>query len=753
MGKRLATFLLATTSLFAIDKIKDIKLEGLNQISNDIAFEIIDISKSERINLKKIDKSIKKLFKQGYFEDIWVDEANGVLTYHFKEKPVISKVDMSGYLEGDNSKEDRDSILKLKRGDLFDSHKLKEAKDRIIQSLRAEGYFDTVVESEVIKINNKAIDLKILVNKGENIFIRELNLCGNEVFDKGDIEKVIANKERDSLGWLWGMDDGKVRLLDLEHDSDRIKNLYMQEGYLDAKVSKAFLNVDFNTYNAKLNFNIDEGKSYSVESIDIELDKDVIDKEELIDNLKLKVGRTFNIDKFRVDIGRIKEKIANLGYAYVRVFPDFIKNRESNKVDVKYRVITGKKVYIKDVIISGNTRTLDRVIRREVYLAPKDLYSLTDLRDSINALRRTGYFEDVKIDEVRASENEINLIVKVKETSTGNVVFGGGYGSYGGFLLNASLSDKNIFGSGIEPKLAFDYSSKYLRFNASLYNPRVFDTKYSAGINLYNSEYETYDYTDKRKGGSLNIGKKFTRHIRGSLSYDYVDSSLSDIDENSTYYEYREFEKHSITPSITFNNTDDFYLPRNGYIIDSSLEFATVDGIEKDTNFIKSYNKFNFYYGLEDLIDYDLIFRYKAKLGYISSENDMPVNEKFYLGGVKSVRGYESSSISPRQRDKNGNYTKDEDGDYKLIGGESMFSNSIELSIPLVPAAKMRLSFFYDYGMIGDESFSDIKRSSIGSAVEWISPVGPIQLIFAKALDSEDWDRTTSFEFTLGSKF
>ncbi len=746
MKKKIATLLLISTSLLA--EIKEIKLEGLNQISKDSALEMIKLDKGDKINIETIDESIKLFFKQGYFEDIWVDEKDGVLTYHFKEKPIVAKITIEGYLEGDGNLDKRKEILDIKKGDIFNSKKIAQSKLNIMEAIEAEGYFDTVVEVESKNLNEKSVEVKFLVNKGENIFIKELSFCGKKEFKKEEIEDVIANKEEDFLGWLWGRNDGKLKLNEIEVDNSRIKNLYMQKGFLDTKVSKPFLKVDFTNYEATLNYQIEEGNPYSVSDIKIDLSENVVDKNKLQEDLKLKVNQVFNIDVFRKDMEKIKEKIANLGYAYVDIMPDFIKNEEKKSVEVVYKVDVGDKVYIRDVIVSGNIKTLDKVIRREVFLAPKDLYNLTDLTDSKNALKRTSYFEAVDIKEKRVSTNEMDLVVEVKEAPTGNVMLGGGYGSYGGILVNASVSDKNIFGSGIELDFTIDYSSKYLRFNTGVYNQRVFDSDYSLGVDLYNSEYEAYDYIDNRKGGGITLGKYFTRHLKGALAYQYVDSQLENLDENSTsYYIYDEkFKKSSIIPSITFNNTDDYYNPRSGFIASSSLEFAGVGG---EAEFIKNYDSFNYFYGLKELIDYDLILRYKARLGYIEDNGYLPINEKFYMGGIKSVRGYESSSISPKE------YYIDHEGKkrYKLLGAKSTFSNSIEASIPLIESAKMRLAFFYDYGMIGEDEFNEMTRSGTGVALEWISPVGPIQLIFAKALNAEADDRTSTFEFTMGTRF
>jgi len=719
------------------EEIKDIRFEGLLHLSPTIAQEIAGIKRGEELNIEKIDRAIKKFYAQGYFKDIWVDDKDGVLTFHFVEKPLIAQIEVVGYLEG--KKDELSDILGIKRGDIYDEQTIQKAIERIKQKAKSEGYFDTVVEVDTQKVGQNGVKVTFVINKGEKVIIDELIFCGLRHFSKSDLEKVIANKERDKfLGWMWGFSSGEVKIDQLPLDSARIKNLYLTQGYLDAQVSDPFLRVDFDNYKGKLKYHIQEGEPYIVEDVEIELLENVIDKKELLEGLHLRKGKVFNIEKMRKDIAYLKSKIADLGYAFVRIIPDFKKDLKNHKVVIRYLINPGKKVYIHDVIISGNQRTLDRVIRREIYLAPGDTFSQTDLKESINALRRTGFFEDVKIEERRISEDEMDLIVKVKEMPTGNIMIGGGFSSYEGFIVNASINDKNIFGSGINGNFSIDYSSKSLNFNLGVFNPRVFDSDYSLGVNLYNTKFEYYDYTQKRKGGSLSVGRKLTRHLYASATYAYESNELSDVTFDSIYFQQGSYTKSALTPALSFDNTDDYYIPRHGFKLSASIEYAGVGGDEQYTKF---YTKGAIYQGLEDWIDYDLILRAKAKVGYIIDQGYLPVFEKFYLGGMSSLRGYETASIAP----------KDNKG--RLIGGKQMFSTSLEASIPLIKDMKMRLTFFIDFGGIGEDSFTEITRTGTGAALEWISPMGPLQLIFAKALNSKPDDRTSNFEFSIGSRF
>ncbi len=736
--KRFLSAILMMAVIASAQQIKEIRFEGLLHLSDDIAEEIAGIHPGEAIDIEKVDEAIRKLFAQGYFKDIWVTEEHGVLTFHFKEKPVISQIIFSGY--GENKRDELLSAIGLHKGDIYDERKIEKAEATIRSVIEAEGFFDTVVETEVTPLETGSVKVEFKINKGENIIIRKLNLCGAEHLEKSDIESVMANRERDFMGWMWGFNDGKVKIDQLKYEAPRIRDFYMRHGYLDAKVEDPLLRVDFNQYDAILDFKIEEGAVYTVKDVQIELAKPVIDPVILKDDLKVDPGDVFNIDDLRRDMEKIKVIIANMGYAYVRVIPDFAKNEKDHTAIVKYKVFPGEKVYIRDVVISGNTRTLDRVVRREVFLAPGDLYNLTDLKDSKSALMRTGYFENVVIDERRISEHEMDLVINVKEAQTGNIMVGGGYGSYDGIIFNAAVNDRNIFGSGLSVGLSTDLSRHRSNFNFNITNPRVWDSDYSAGFNIYHNEFENYDYTEKRFGGSVSLGRQIARYWHASVMYQYYSTEISDIDPDFPDYEFyanNDFVTSAGTLSLRFNNTDDYYLPRHGMIFGISSQYAGLGG---DAEYNKNYMNFAIFQGMEDYINYDLILRYKARLGFFGKDDKLPISAKFYMGGVRTVRGYESGSIS------------DEENGYR-IGGKYTFSNSVEASIPLLESAKMRLAFFFDYGMIGNDNFDDYIRAGTGAVIEWFSPMGPISLVFAYPLMEEDGDKTSNFEFTMGQQF
>ncbi|ENG7436639.1 outer membrane protein assembly factor BamA [Campylobacter coli] len=720
--------------------IKEIKFSGLNHLSNASALNLTGLKIGETINLDKINTAILNLYKQNYFENIAVEENNGILNIIVTEKPSIAKISITGIAS--NDRKQVESILGIKRGTLFDEASAKEASERIKAYYEAKSYFDTIVEYRKKTLENtEGLELEFIVNRGENIVINNVNLSGAKEFSYSDIEPSIVNKEKEFMGWMWGRNDGKLKIFELSNDSARISDEYMKKGYLDVQVSSPYLKTYTDTYQANLTYFIKEGKPYKIESISIE--NPLFSEEENIQNVKnlrSTQGKLINIEDIRKDVKTIETQSADLGYAFAEVYPDIQKNNQTQEASVVFKVIPHDKVYIRNVIISGNSRTVDRVVRRELYITEGNLYNRTDLSESTNALRRTSYFDDVEIKEEKVDDTHIDLIVNVKEASTGAISGGIGYGSSDGLLLNASLSDTNIFGSGIKSSVSVDKSDDTLSGRISLINPRILDSQYSLGGTLYSNDYEWDNYSEKNYGFDITLGRQFARYYNVSLTYNLEQSDIYHLSPTllRTGYELGKTIKSSITPAITFNNTDDYYLPRKGIIASTSLEYAGLGG---DQEFLSSSSKFNFYQGLQDYIGYDLIYRYKASFYKVWDEGYLPINQRIYLGGIRSLRGFESRTVSP----------KNEWGDE--VGGTIAFANSVELSFPLIDRIKLRGSVFFDYGMIGNKNLDEIQRMSTGLGIEWITPIGPLQLVFAKPLNDKKGDDTNTFEFNLGTRF
>lgn len=676
----------------------------------------------------------------------------------------ISNIEILGYGNEDETKRLQE-IIGLKRGDLYEESVVAKAKEIILAKLTSEGIQNTTVTVTNTKVGTSGMSVIFNVKKGEKVKIQSQIFNGAVALSHDELEKTLVNKEEDFLGWLPLRNDGVAHVDQLEADAYRIKDTYMKHGYLDAQVSRPTIKIDSSNH-AEIVYEIKEGNRYKNGNISLEQSVNGLDTKKLESELKLKQGNYFDIDIMRRDIKFLQEQVGDLGYAMAKIEPKVNKSDVNQIIDLAYVITPGEKVTINDVLISGNDSTQDRVIRRSVYLAPGDTFSVTDLKDSKNALGRTGYFESTEIIPQPNGTDKIDLLVKVKEAPTGSIAIGGGYGSYQGAMLNGSLSDRNLLGTGIDASISADVSKISTNLSLGITNPRLWDSEYSLSLDLFKRQYDYTDYTLDQTGASLTLGRQFMRHYYAYAGFGYADnqstiSSTSTFATSNPFFYNDKYSKISGLAGIKFDNTDDFYVPRSGFIASAGVELAQLGGTLSDTqkeyykdygDFAKFNAKFGAYYGLNDLINYDLILRYKARYDQIVSGSNngyIPVSERLFLGGVGSVRGFNMYSISPQRTigTTTGN-----------IGGTQTFSNTIEASIPVSEEAKIRLALFADYGTISTDnyygtSYPSMSRQSVGATIEWFSPFGPINLVFAKAINPEPLDKTATFEFSMGTKF
>ena len=646
----------------------------------------------------------------------------------------IVDVDSSGFSD-DKVK----AITGIHEGDDYSISALQAAQHNLEAALKQAGYVDAKVSVDA-KMKDNGVKVKFNIDKGDPIKVKKVTFIGNHAISSSDLEKSIINKPGGMFSWLTG--GGEAVPSALEYDQAKVRDEYLKRGYLDVQVDKPLMKTDFSAKSAEVTFTIrNEGQPYTVSSVTV-APVPGMDMKEVNSELELKKGKVFNVAKLRHDLNNLIEKAGNMGYAFAQAKPQFRKNDATHTIDVTYTVNLGQKIRINDVKISGNTKTKDHVVRRYIYLAPGDTFNLQDLKDSKNELQRTGYFDSTEIVPKRVGGDAVDLDVHVKEAHTGSIMAGLSYGSYDGFGISASLSDRNVFGTGIGYSFSLEKTKKSYNYAISLTDPRIFDSLYSLSVGIYKQKYEFIDYTKKEKGAYISIGRKLTRYISASIGYIYGDVKYADYD---TYnIDYQSYKKSALTASVTFDNTDDYLTPRKGFYANLNLEYAGLGKGASDhyAEYFKSEFKFAAYYSMQDMLDYDLILRYKLRAGYISDKGLTPRAERLFLGGSAwGVRGYSPASISPINSN----------GD--RIGGYKSLVNTIEASIPLNFTKNMRLTAFVDYGMIGTHSLSEVKRGSVGAQIEWRSPFGPVNLIFAKPINKHKGDRTATFEFTVGGHF
>ena len=709
--------------------IKKIEYKGLIHISPISANAIINITPNSQYDIEKIDNAIKALYKTGYFQTIKADFTNGVLTFICKEKPTILAIKTEN-VSTDLKKLLKENNVLPKRGEILDTDKIKKLKNFITQYYLAKGYFNTAVKVNIIPQDQNTVKLVVIVNKGNKVIIRKVNFFGAKL-PKSDLLDEIENRPRTFWSIFPFTNSGKLNLVKLMEDRQKLQDYYYNLGYMDSKVSMPFANTNLDSYFADIDYKIYEGKRYIVKSVSIDYPKKIKVK---LPELKLKKNKYFNISALRKDIENITHAFMDEGYAYAKVYPEI--KKEKNYASITYKVIPGNIVYIRNVIIQGNNKTLDRVVRRNIYLAPGDKFSYTDFTDSIKSLKRKGYYEKVNIKKVPVSKNQMDLIVTAIDGLSGTLRAGISYGSYTKLGFNLSITEKNVFGSGQAISVSADVSAKTSTYKLSLFNPRVLDSKYSLSAAVYKSYFEGISYTTKQTGGYIGVGKMLNRFTSANITYGYVHSKLSDY--NTTVYVKPDSIKSYITLGLSYNNTDDYFFPTTGVKASLSTQYVGIGGDEK---YIKTLAKTKFFYPLTDkTYKTYAVLKYRIIAGNIIKNGYLPIDSKFYLGGARTIRGFSWYSIAP----------KDSEGN--LIGGKNEFVTGPEISTPLSLKSRIWLTGFIDYGAVGEDKLN-ITRSSYGFQIDWITPMGPLSFIWAWPIKSESGDDLQRFEFSLGASF
>ena len=577
--------------------------------------------------------------------------------------------------------------------------------------------------------------------KAKKIEIKAVKFVGVKHVPVDELKKVIVNKRSSLFGLI--STNGKYNPGELKGDTMRIRDVYYQHGYLDARIGRPKVSINPTTSEATVTYSVREGLPYKTSSVHI-LKHRGVNVSALTAKLKLRSGNTFNVQTLRDDIRTMTLAIGDKGYPFARIQPRFRKNSRNKTIAVVYSVIPGARGTINNIHIHGNTKTKESVIRSYLPLAPGDPYKISDLIEAQDALGRTGFFDSATIRPVRARGNKVDLDVNVKEAKTGQIMGAAGYDSLEGLFVEGSFSEKNLFGSGISAGISGSWSKLKKNGTLSFDDPRVAGTMFGlyGGLFLTNTlddKGHTYGYDKKERGGYLGLRRKLTRELSASIDYNYDDVHYTHIYDTNKTYTYEDYIKSSIGLSLTYNNTDNYYVPRRGIYAKARIEYAGIGSGNNLAKYLKSSVKFAAYYGLQDQIGYDLILRYKMRANYIHDLGFVPEAERLHIGGYyNGVRGYRSASITPT---------------YDNHGGMMSMVNSVEASFSLSKKNKIRLTAFADYGMIGNKKLNEVVKKSVGAQIEWRSPVGDVNFVFAKAIGADKRDKKSSFEFTIGKEF
>ncbi len=728
--------------LFKREKVAQVRIAGNNRIETDAIRQKIRTKPGNVFLAKSLSQDLKAVYSMGYFDDIRIEAEKTpdgkIITFVLKEKPTIRLIKV----KGNRVYEDKEIMetLDIKTGSILNIFKVRNNIERIESLYKDKNYHNVHVSYHVRSLDNNQADLEFTVEEGDKVRIKEIAFIGNQAYSDKELKKAMKSSEKGF--WSWLTSSGEFNKADLEQDVARLNSFYHNNGYIQAKVGDP--RIEYKENWIHITVKIDEGRQFKVGKVKVTGDL-IQPEEELLRGLKISKETIYNREIVRNDVITLSDIYSDEGYAYADIKPRADQHQDTQTVDIIYEIAKGKQVYFEKIIITGNSKTRDKVLRRELKVHEQELYSGKRLKRSVRNLHRLDYFEDVKVDTLKGSaDDKMVLKIDVTEKPTGAFSFGGGYSSVENVFAMASVTQRNLFGRGHILQLKAEVGGSTTRYTLSFTEPWLFDMPMSAGFDLYNWErdYDTYDKDSK--GGGVRLGYRIFDYTYLSLGYSYEisDIVITDEDEVSNLVEDMEGEHttSSVTTTLRYDSRDKAFNPTEGGEHSLTVEYAGLGG---DIGFTKYVAEAGQYFPLF----WKTVGFLHAKGGYVDalSGKILPDYERFYLGGMNSLRGFDWRDIA----------LEDEDGDD--IGGNQFVQFNVEFLFPLIEKAGVVGVLFYDTGNVYDTSenvdFGNLRQSA-GFGFRWYSPMGPIRIENGYILDpKDDESKSGRWEFTMGTAF
>ncbi|MDY0957002.1 outer membrane protein assembly factor BamA [Stenotrophomonas rhizophila] len=776
--------------------VSDIRVDGLQRITSGTVFTYLPVERGETLTDNKVGESIRALYKTGFFEDVQLDRQGDILVVTVKERPAINKLTVTG-----NKDIKSDQLLKglsdigLTEGGTFDRLSL----DRVTQELRRQyndrGKYNVDITPTVSPLDRNRVDITIAIKEGKAAKIQHVNLVGTEKFASEDILETWESKEHNWASWY--RRDDQYSKEKLSGDLEKLNSWYLDRGYVDFSVDSTQVSISPDKRDMFITAGVTEGEQYKISEIKVTGDT-ILPQEDVERMVIQKSGDTFSRALLEFSSDAITNSLSNIGYAFAKVNPIPTSNRADRTVAINMQVVPGPRVQVRRITFKGNTRTSDEVLRREMRQFENSWYSQAAIDRSKIRLQRLGYFEsvDVETPPVTGSNDQVDVVYNVKETTSGSFVFGLGYSQSYGMTTSVQLSQNNFLGGGNRVSVEASRSSYLQRYGFSYTNPYFTDDGVSLGYNLSwreldYSDFNTAQYNSTNRSAQMVFGVPITENDTVSLMVG-IDSNQINTYQGSTPQSIIDYINaigtktfHSWRTELGWarDTRNDYFMPTRGTYQRIGLE-TTLPGSTIE------YYKLNYQFSKYWPILPSLVINTRAEIGYGDSygkditrdlcytaptaanpnptqtvdcnsasadyvktvtATGLPFYENFYAGGTNSVRGFEDNTLGPRSEANNSYYNG------QPLGGSVKTVGSVEAYFPrLFDSPSARISAFVDFGNVydGSKNFkANELRVSTGVALLWRAPVGPISISYAFPLKKEDGDEIERLQFTFGGQF
>lgn len=744
--ERVATSI--NNKIAGVVQIDSIQVRGNKRVETEAILAVIETKKGDSLDYDKLDEDLRAIYKLGYFQDVNIETEKGpkgvIVIFNVKEKRSIASISFEG-----NKKVKEKELMEetgIKLYSILNLSEITQSINRLEEFYRQKGYYNVEIKDKLHDLPNNEVSLVFDVTEGEKVYIREIKFIGNKHFDDSELKGVLQTKKRGLLSFFL-----KTGLLDrekLEFDRHKLISFYQNQGYLRAKVGEPKITYEEGE-GLTITFEIIEGEPYEVNEVKITGDL-IVPAEVLLEKVEIKKEKYFNREIVRKDTLTLRETYADVGYAYADVTPLTDEDDKKHLVNITYRISKKEKVRFERINISGNDRTRDKVIRRELDVIEGEFFSGEGLRNSTQNLHRLGFFSDVEVQTKKGSQDDLVILdIKVKEQATGNLSMGIGYSSFDKTAGTFSLSESNLFGRGQRAIAIVAIGSRTADFNLSFTEPWFLNKRLSVTTTLYRFRREFDEYTKSSLGGGLTVGfplRRIDRFTTSTLGYRYDDSDIFDVSPNAAP-EILEMVGTNITSSFNFlisrDSRDKIWDTSRGSINSFRFEYAG-DPLGGTVAFNRYEPRTAWFFPLP----FETVFLVQGRWGYLAERPDdgiLPSFQKYRIGGINTVRGFEAFSISP---------IDPETGD--KVGGEKMMVYNFEYRFPLLKKQGVTGLVFFDAGnvwrKVENYSFSDL-RTSAGGGIRWYSPVGPLRVEYGINLDPRPGESSGKVEFAMGGTF
>ncbi len=728
--------------------VKSIEIRGATRLSPDAVRKAMSTQVGEELDLEKVRQDVKAIYRMGYFRDVTFDTEEVPGGYHLTvvvaEKPVVGSV----VIEGNNDVETTDlrAALTVKERSLYQEEKVKESTIKLKEMCQNKGFIDASVAASVAESGDGAIRVTFRVTEGPKLKIERIVISGNQYHPTKAILKVMDTSEKGLFSFI--TDSGAFKKDVLENDIRKIEALYQNNGFMDSKVSEPI--VDRGKTGLILTIRVFEGRQYRVGEIRFSGESGIQEKT-LRTTVQLTRGEVFDREKLLSDLLALTTLVNDEGYAQALVSPGVEKQKEYPVADVTYRFERGTKFHFGKVEVSGNTKTYDRVVRQNLDVADGRIYTATGLKTSKENLTRSSYFKDVKISTAPSTTPGVmDVKVDVQEGPTGTLSGGLGYSSIDKIFGVVTLTENNLFGRGWKASLNTQFGARRTTFTIDFRDPHFLDTDYSLLLGAYKTKVKYTDFEKDARGGRVGLGYNFSRFINGAVSLRGDDTKILALTGTiPSWNVQQEIDKglqktRSVGVTLTRNTTDRSIDPSRGGFESASLEYAG-GPLGGDSQFFKYFLNAKHFYPMTATT----VFSWNVLWGHVVPTvqgDEVPLFERFFLGGPYSIRGFRSRSLSPEDPNTG-----------ELIGGNKELIANFEYLFPLIGEIGFKGVFFFDVGNAwaqGEWPFNDQGVwAAYGVGVRWYSPMGPLRFEWGWNLNRPEGQPTRVMEFTIGTAY